>query len=211
MTDSIELKVIIVGDSKVGKTAIVRRYLDNNHSKTYKSTIGIDYFKKIVDRKEKKSINVEIWDTTGNRKSRHLIRDELLTSKIVLIVCDASLKNPFTNVKYWINRISSKKLFLDINIVLNKIDTIGNDEKKKQNIVKKYESLKSKFEKFSTTKTTTKTTTTTTTMTTTTLTTKNKSKNSSEIATINIVNLKLYRVSAKLDEGINDLFDTLIS
>lgn len=61
---SLTFKIILLGDSNVGKTSILKRYSDNTFSEQQAPTIGLAFYKKVVERKNIK-ITLEIWDTAG--------------------------------------------------------------------------------------------------------------------------------------------------
>lgn len=61
---SMSFKIILLGDSAVGKTSILKRYQDNVFVPDTEPTIGMAFYKKVVERKNVK-ITLEIWDTAG--------------------------------------------------------------------------------------------------------------------------------------------------
>lgn len=58
------VKIVIVGDSGVGKTNILCRFCDNEFKSTYVSTVGVDFKNKII-QVDKQKIRLQIWDTAG--------------------------------------------------------------------------------------------------------------------------------------------------
>jgi len=73
--DAIFVKIIVVGDSGVGKTSILNRYCYNKFDETAYPTIGCDFCLKILDDFDGKSIRLQLWDIAG----KLLKIDELLT------------------------------------------------------------------------------------------------------------------------------------
>jgi small GTP-binding protein len=61
---SLTFKIILLGDANVGKTSILKRYSENIFSEEEPPTIGMAFYKKVVERKNIK-ITLEIWDTAG--------------------------------------------------------------------------------------------------------------------------------------------------
>lgn len=58
------LKLIVLGDSGVGKTCLINRYVGGNYLDTFTPTLGVNFKVKIVDRDDGK-VNLQIWDTAG--------------------------------------------------------------------------------------------------------------------------------------------------
>lgn len=65
------LKVIILGDSGVGKTSLMHRYVNNKYSQQYKATIGADFLTKEVNVDDKVA-TMQIWDTAGQKRFQSL-------------------------------------------------------------------------------------------------------------------------------------------
>lgn len=63
----VALKVIVLGDSGVGKTSLLLRYVDNKFSLATKSTIGADFLSKQIDVDDQ-AVNLQIWDTAGQER-----------------------------------------------------------------------------------------------------------------------------------------------
>ena len=99
-------KVIMVGDSQVGKTNIVSRLATNMFLENSKSTIGIDFQTACFGLNNGGPIiKLQIWDTAGQEKFRSIIRNYYKLSASVLIVFDLSNHNSFINVEKWLKEI----------------------------------------------------------------------------------------------------------
>lgn len=59
-------KVIIIGDPTVGKTAFVKRYVQNSYTREYKGTVGVDFALKIVKVSDAETIKLQLWDIAGS-------------------------------------------------------------------------------------------------------------------------------------------------
>lgn len=97
-------KVILVGESKVGKTSIVSQYVENSFSDEYIVTITGDKLTKEVEINNKK-FNLEIWDTAGNEKFRAVNKIFMKNSKIAILVYDITDKKSFEELEYWYDQI----------------------------------------------------------------------------------------------------------
>jgi len=116
------IKIIIVGDSAVGKTNIMARYLKGEFQENSKATIGVEFGSKIF-KIEGHTIKAQIWDTAGEEKYKAITGAYYKGSKGGFIVYDITRKETFESTERWINEL---KLAADpkINIMLigNKSD-----------------------------------------------------------------------------------------
>ena len=96
----IPCKIILVGDSGVGKTSMIKRYL-NEFSKNISPTISTSYFNKLVIINDYK-INFQIWDTVGQEQYRSLNSLFFKDAHICLMVYDITKESSFKSIKeYW--------------------------------------------------------------------------------------------------------------
>ena len=70
----IVLKLLLLGDSSVGKTSILLKYISNKFDESSISTVGVDYMDKIIDYNKFK-IKLQIWDTSGEEKFRTITKN----------------------------------------------------------------------------------------------------------------------------------------
>ena len=126
----IDLKIILLGDSAVGKTSIIGRYVNNSFDGTYKCTIQVEKTVKVLNEDENTSIRLNIWDTVGQEKYKALTRQYYHDSDGAFIVFDLTSRESFDNIKNWINDLKSYGSE-DTNIII-----LGNksDEKNKREI-----------------------------------------------------------------------------
>jgi small GTP-binding protein len=101
------IKIVIIGDSAVGKSKIVSRYTRNIFQENTKSTIGVEYGNKILVIDGVK-IKVQIWDTAGQEKYKSLTNAYYKSAKGAIIVFDLNLPISFDNVDVWYNELGSK-------------------------------------------------------------------------------------------------------
>ena len=94
--DNITCKDVLVGDSGVGKTCIIQRYVNNNYNENTESTSASTYTYKVVDYKQfNKSISLYIWDTAGQELYRALAKNFYLNASICILVYDIRRKESF--------------------------------------------------------------------------------------------------------------------
>lgn len=98
-------KLILIGDSSVGKTNLLERYCDNTFNNYFYSTIGVDFKIKMLEYKNL-TIKLQIWDTAGQERFRTLTVAFYRGSHGILIVFDITDKSSFNNIKRWLTEIN---------------------------------------------------------------------------------------------------------
>ena len=108
--NNISCKVVLVGDTGVGKTSIIDRYVKNEFYDEVESTISSTYSYKIIDYKEyNKSISFDIWDTAGQEVYRSIAQNFFLNASIGILVYDIKRKKSFESIKeYWYEELKNK-------------------------------------------------------------------------------------------------------
>lgn len=97
-------KVIIIGDSGVGKSNMLSRYLKNEFSLETKSTVGVEFGAKKLDLYGMK-VKVQIWDTAGQERYKSITNAYYKGAKGCLLVYDITKKESFDNVDKWISEL----------------------------------------------------------------------------------------------------------
>ena len=97
-------KVVVVGDSGVGKTGITNRYLKGNFQEDMKTTVGVEFGAKKVVIKEK-CVKIQIWDTAGQERYRSVTTAYYKGAKGALIVYDITNSQSFQNIERWIKEV----------------------------------------------------------------------------------------------------------
>ncbi|XP_066575711.1 ras-related protein Rab-10 [Amia ocellicauda] len=98
------LKIILVGDSLVGKTCILQRYIDHNFNHSYVSTIGIDFKVKTL-HVNGKFIKLQIWDTAGQERFHTISTRYFRGAHGLLIIYDITNVLSFDNVVWWMKDV----------------------------------------------------------------------------------------------------------
>ena len=106
---AIPCKVVLIGESGVGKTSIISRYMTDKFSATLGSTPGANFTTKTIFLKdENQSIKFEIWDTAGQEKFRSLAKVFYKNAAICILVYDITKKQTFEELqKFWIEEIKA--------------------------------------------------------------------------------------------------------
>lgn len=97
-------KLLIVGDSGCGKSALLMRYVDSEFQTAYMTTIGVDFKVKTVDVRGKK-IKLQIWDTAGQERFRTITSSYYRGAHAIMVVYDVNEATSFQNVKHWIDEV----------------------------------------------------------------------------------------------------------
>ena len=118
------LKIIIIGDTGVGKSNFLNRFINGKFSQLYQPTIGIDYKSKIVVLpKTKQNVNLQFWDTAGQERYKAITRAYYKGAKGAFIVYDITRKETFDDIDKWRNElVSSCNKEVTVMLIGNKCD-----------------------------------------------------------------------------------------
>ena len=121
-----EIKLVLVGDSNVGKTAMIKRYINNCYKDEHMSTVGIDFYVKYVNIEGEK-IKINLWDTAGQERFKTVTSAIYRKADGVVLVYDLSNQDSFNNILTW---YEEAKAVCDCSFILvgNKSD-LNNDLK----------------------------------------------------------------------------------
>ncbi|GMT18882.1 hypothetical protein PFISCL1PPCAC_10179 [Pristionchus fissidentatus] len=99
-------KLLIIGDSGVGKSSLLLRFADNVFSENYITTIGVDFKIRTVDM-EGQRVKLQIWDTAGQERFRTITSTYYRGTHGVIVVYDVTNGESFGNVKRWLMEIDT--------------------------------------------------------------------------------------------------------
>ena len=140
------VKILIVGDSGVGKTSLMNRIVEDKYESIYRTTIGVD-FNTVCTQVSNKFIKLLIWDTAGQERFKSITQQYYRGAQAVIFVYDLTDSNSFKNITQWLKSVEKTSPYNIIKILVgNKLDS----ESKRQvsiedafNMVEQY-----KFDKF---------------------------------------------------------------
>ncbi len=123
------VKVLLLGDSGVGKTSLMMRFSDNEFNQNLMSTAGVDFKVRYLEDKEnpdrfgRQRIKCQIWDTAGQERFHVITRTYYRGSHGIALVYDATNEQSFAQINYWMNNIKNHAS-KEVSVVLfgNKID-----------------------------------------------------------------------------------------
>ena len=100
------IKVILIGDSGVGKTNIMSKFLKNQFLENSKATVGVEFGSKLFIHENHK-IKAQIWDTAGQEKYKAITGAYYKGSKGALVIYDITRKDTFANIEKWVNDLKT--------------------------------------------------------------------------------------------------------
>ena len=120
-----KIKIIVVGDSGVGKTNLINRFASDKFDTNSKATIGVEFVYKTL-KINKEIIKVEVWDTAGQERYRSITSSYYKGANGAIIVYDLTDEESFKNVESWMNEVIKKgKQNMQFLLVGNKKDLIN--------------------------------------------------------------------------------------
>ena len=90
MSDECVYKVLLLGDTTVGKTCFLMKYTDKTFQDIHMATIGLDYRLKTMKLKNGKNIKLQIWDTAGQDRFRAITKNYYKGSHGIILIYDVT-------------------------------------------------------------------------------------------------------------------------
>ena len=120
--EDFKLKIVVVGDSGVGKTNLIRRFIQDDFQSNSKATVGVEFFSKSFKMNDN-VFKIEIWDTAGQERYKSITAAYYKGAKGGLVVYDVTSKTSFDNVDNWVSEIKEKaSTDMKTMMIGNKID-----------------------------------------------------------------------------------------
>lgn len=118
------IKLLIIGDSGVGKSCLLVRFTDDTFTPNFITTIGIDFKIKTIEI-EGKIYKLQIWDTAGQERFRTITTSYYRGAMGVIIIYDVTDEKSFNNIHYWIKNVDKHaNINVDKILVGNKCDLV---------------------------------------------------------------------------------------
>ena len=117
-----QIKYILIGDTAVGKSNILLRFMQNSFFEGYKATIGVEFGEKNL-KLDYLNFKLQIWDTSGQETYQSITRSYYRNAACAVIVYDVTNKNSYLNVQSWIKECwENSSGYALLVLVGNKID-----------------------------------------------------------------------------------------
>ncbi|XP_041883719.1 ras-related protein Rab-18-B-like [Corvus kubaryi] len=127
------LKLLLVGDSAVGKSSLLRRFTDGAFEPRLKPTVGVDFkVKKMVV--EGRAVQLAVWDTAGQERFRTLTPSYYRGAQGVVLVYDVTRKDTFTGLQGWLNELEMYNSNTVKMLVGNKTDKPDREVERKEGL-----------------------------------------------------------------------------
>jgi Ras-related protein Rab-1A len=97
-------KLLLIGDSGVGKSCLLLRFADDTYTESYISTIGVDFKIRTIEL-EGKTVKLQIWDTAGQERFRTITSSYYRGAHGIIVVYDVTDNETFIHVKQWLQEI----------------------------------------------------------------------------------------------------------
>ena len=137
MGSDFKWKIVMVGEFAVGKTSLVRRFVNDEFSDSYLTTIGVKVTKKETVINDKISADLLLWDIAGSDKFSQISPEYIKGASAGIIVADITRKNTIETISAHVELIKSVNPGIVIFATLNKSDLVENP----QDSLKLYESI----------------------------------------------------------------------
>ncbi|CAF1091426.1 unnamed protein product [Rotaria magnacalcarata] len=135
-TDS--LKIIVLGDSAVGKSKLLERFLINSYVDARCSTFAVNIFKHTA-KVDGKQFDIEFWDTAGQEKFDNIHHSYFHQAHACIMIFDATRKITYKNLDRWYNELRDIRPHIPCLCVANKVDVATEVTKKSFSFPKKHD------------------------------------------------------------------------
>ena len=129
------IKVILIGNSGVGKTSIINQYINHEFNSSLQTTMGGTYYDSFIKCDDENIIRLHIWDTAGQERFRSVINSFYQNAQVVILVYDLTVEDSYNEIKnYWYNSAKEGAKEDAINVLVGNKEDLIEDEHVKEEI-----------------------------------------------------------------------------
>jgi small GTP-binding protein len=115
-------KILIAGDGAVGKTSLLRRYVEGKFEDGTSMTVGVDFFLKQVDFNNDIKCALQLWDLGGQERFRFLMENYVMGARGAMLLIDLTRMAKINSILQWVNIVRMHDINLPLLLVGTKID-----------------------------------------------------------------------------------------
>jgi len=105
--ETLQYKVIVLGDGAVGKTSLIMRFCEDSFQQSYKQTIGLDFFIKRIVLPGNVHVTLQLWDIGGQQLGGRMLANYIYGSHGVILVYDVTNMESFKNLEDWYDLVKT--------------------------------------------------------------------------------------------------------
>ncbi|XP_067862817.1 ras-related protein Rab-39B-like [Heptranchias perlo] len=102
-----QFRVILLGDSTVGKSSILKRFTDGTFSEIQDPTVGVDFYARLLEVEPGCRIKLQLWDTAGQERFRSITRSYYRNSVGGLLMFDVTNRKSFESIREWLKEVNT--------------------------------------------------------------------------------------------------------
>ena len=103
----IQIKIVIIGDTGVGKTNFIFQFADGKFVEIHMATVGFDFKSRIIKLpKSQKSVKLQVWDTAGQERYMSLNKNLFQKVQGIILMYDLTKRESFENITNWLNIVN---------------------------------------------------------------------------------------------------------
>jgi Ras-related protein Rab-28 len=123
--EHMQFKVIILGDGAVGKTSLCMRFTEDSFAKSYKQTIGLDFYLKQLTLPGNKQVAIQLWDIGGQTIGSKMVSNYIYGAHALLLTYDITNYQSFQDLEDWfalVQKVYTKENMPRLALIANKSD-----------------------------------------------------------------------------------------
>ena len=135
----IQIKIVIIGDTGVGKTNFIFQFADGKFVEIHMATVGFDFKSRIIKLpKSQKSVKLQVWDTAGQERYMSLNKNLFQKVQGIILMYDLTKRESFENITNWLNIVNQNVTNKTTVLIGNKLDLAENQRKVTEEEGKKF-------------------------------------------------------------------------